>query len=479
MKKIVAIVLAAGEGTRMKSEKAKVLHQVSGVPMICHVVNTLLELKLDKIYVVIGNHGEEVTKAISDKNLDFIWQKEQLGTGHAVSQVKDKLKNFDGIVLVLCGDVPLIRSKTLKKLMDFHMTSNSSSTILTFYPENSSGYGRILRNNNKNVIGIIEEIDANKEQLKIEEANSGTYCFNWKKLSQALELLNPENVKRELYLTDIVKIFSSKGEKISAINVEDWNEVIGINNREELASANYEMNKRILKRWMNSGVTIMDPNSTYIHNQVNIENDTVIYPFTFLEGSTIIGKNCEIGPSTKLVNSIVEDNSKITYSIVFDSKIKTGTLVGPFSHIRPDSEVLENAKVGSFVEIKKSIVGKGSKVPHLSYIGDAEIGDRVNIGAGTITVNYDGYKKHKTKIEDDVHIGSDSMLVAPITIGKGAVTGAGSVLTKNVPPDSLALERGEQVIKEGWAKRRRELEKKRKLKKKMPKVRREVNFERS
>ncbi|GAH51199.1 unnamed protein product, partial [marine sediment metagenome] len=285
----------------------------------------------------------------------------------------------------------------------------------------------------------------NEEQLKIKEANSGTYCFNWKKLSQALELLNTENVKRELYLTDVVKIFSSKGEKISAMNVEVWKEVIGVNTREELANANYEMNKRILKKWMNSGVTIMDPNSTYIHNQVNIENDTVIYPFTFLEGSTIIGKNCEIGPFTKLVNSIVEDNSKITYSIVFDSKIKKGTLVGPFSHIRPGTEISENAKVGSFVEIKKSIVGKGSKVPHLSYIGDAEIGDRVNIGAGTITVNYDGYKKHKTKIEDDVHIGSDSMLVAPITIGKGAVTGAGSVLTKNVPPDALALERGEQV----------------------------------
>ena len=469
MKKIAAIVLAAGEGTRMKSEKAKVLHQVSGVPMICHVVDTLLELKLDKIYVVIGNHGEEVTKAISDRNLDFIWQKEQLGTGHAVSQVKDKLKNFDGTVLVLYGDVPLIRSTTLKKLLDFHMTSDSSSTILTFYPENSSGYGRILRNDEGNVIEIVEESDANEEQLKIKEANSGTYCFNWKKLSQALELLNTENVKRELYLTDVVKIFSSKGEKISAVNVEVWKEVIGINNREELANANYEMNKRILKKCMDNGVTIMDPNSTYIHNQVNIENDTVIYPFTFLEGSTIIGKNCEIGPSTKLVNSIVEDNSKITYSIVFDSKIKKGTLVGPFSHIRPGTEISENAKVGSFVEIKKSIVGKGSKVPHLSYIGDAKIGNKVNIGAGTVTVNYDGYRKHKTIIGDDVNIGSDSMLVAPIKIGKGAVTGAGSVLTKDVPPDSLALERGEQVIKEGWAKRRRELEKKRKLKKKCQK----------
>ncbi|MBU2598653.1 MAG: bifunctional UDP-N-acetylglucosamine diphosphorylase/glucosamine-1-phosphate N-acetyltransferase GlmU [Actinobacteria bacterium] len=469
MKKIAAIVLAAGEGTRMKSEKAKVLHQVSGVPMICHVVDTLLELKLDKIYVVIGNHGEEVTKAISDRNLDFIWQKEQLGTGHAVSQVKDKLKNFDGTVLVLYGDVPLIRSTTLKKLLDFHMTSDSSSTILTFYPENSSGYGRILRNDEGNVIEIVEESDANEEQLKIKEANSGTYCFNWKKLSQALELLNTENVKRELYLTDVVKIFSSKGEKISAVNVEVWKEVIGINNREELANANYEMNKRILKKCMDNGVTIMDPNSTYIHNQVNIENDTVIYPFTFLEGSTIIGKNCEIGPSTKLVNSIVEDNSKITYSIVFDSEIKKGTLVGPFSHIRPGTEISENAKVGSFVEIKKSIVGKGSKVPHLSYIGDAKIGNKVNIGAGTVTVNYDGYRKHKTIIGDDVNIGSDSMLVAPIKIGKGAVTGAGSVLTKDVPPDSLALERGEQVIKEGWAKRRRELEKKRKLKKKCQK----------
>ncbi len=469
MKKIAAIVLAAGEGTRMKSEKAKVLHQVSGVPMICHVVDTLLELKLDKIYVVIGNHGEEVTKSISDKNLDFIWQKEQLGTGHAVSQVKDKLKNFDGTVLVLCGDVPLIRSTTLKKLLDFHMTSDSSSTILTFYPENSSGYGRILRNNNKDVIGIIEEIDANKEQLKIKEANSGTYCFNWKKLSQALELLNKENVKRELYLTDVIKILSSKGEKISAIHVKNWKEVMGVNTREKLANANYEMNERILKKWMNSGVTIMDPNSTYIHNQVNIENDTIIYPSTFLEGKSKIGKNCEIGPFTRLVNSIVGDDSKVTYSVVYDSKIKKGTNVGPFSHIRPGTEISESAKIGSFVEVKKSFIGKGSKVPHLSYIGDAEIGDRVNIGAGTVTVNYDGYKKHKTIIGDDVNIGSDSMLVAPITIGKGAVTGAGSVLTKDVLPDSLALERGEQVIKEGWAKRKREIEKKKQLKKKCQK----------
>jgi len=469
MKKIAAIVLAAGEGTRMKSEKAKVLHQVSGVPMICHVVDTLLELKLDKIYVVIGNHGEEVTKSISDKNLDFIWQKEQLGTGHAVSQVKDKLKNFDGTVLVLCGDVPLIRSTTLKKLLDFHMTSDSSSTILTFYPENSSGYGRILRNNNKDVIGIIEEIDANKEQLKIKEANSGTYCFNWKKLSQALELLNKENVKRELYLTDVIKILSSKGEKISAIHVKNWKEVMGVNTREKLANANYEMNERILKKWMNSGVTIMDPNSTYIHNQVNIENDTIIYPSTFLEGKSKIGKNCEIGPFTRLVNSIVGDDSKVTYSVVYDSKIKKGTNVGPFSHIRPGTEISESAKIGSFVEVKKSFIGKGSKVPHLSYIGDAEIGDRVNIGAGTVTVNYDGYKKYKTIIGDDVNIGSDSMLVAPITIGKGAVTGAGSVLTKDVLPDSLALERGEQVIKEGWAKRKREIEKKKQLKKKCKK----------
>jgi len=401
--------------------------------------------------------------------LDFIWQKEQLGTGHAVSQVKDKLKNFDGTVLVLCGDVPLIRSTTLKKLLDFHMTSDSSSTILTFYPENSSGYGRILRNNNKDVIGIIEEIDANKEQLKIKEANSGTYCFNWKKLSQALELLNKENVKRELYLTDVIKILSSKGEKISAIHVKNWKEVMGVNTREKLANANYEMNERILKKWMNSGVTIMDPNSTYIHNQVNIENDTIIYPSTFLEGKSKIGKNCEIGPFTRLVNSIVGDDSKVTYSVVYDSKIKKGTNVGPFSHIRPGTEISESAKIGSFVEVKKSFIGKGSKVPHLSYIGDAEIGDRVNIGAGTVTVNYDGYKKHKTIIGDDVNIGSDSMLVAPITIGKGAVTGAGSVLTKDVLPDSLALERGEQVIKEGWEKRKREIEKKKQLKKKCQK----------
>jgi len=466
MEKIVAIVLAAGEGTRMKSEKAKVLHQISGVPMICHVIDTLSELKLDKIYVVVGNHGEEVIKALSNKNLNFIWQKEQLGTGHAVSQVKDKLKNFDGMVLVLCGDVPLIRSNTLKKLLDFHMASDSSSTILTFYPENSSGYGRILRENNKNIIGIIEEIDANKEQLKIKETNSGTYCFNWKKLSQVLKLLNPDNVKHELYLTDVIKVLSSRGEKISAMSVKNWKEVMGVNNREELAKTNYEMNQRILKKWMNSGVTIMDPDSTYINTQVNIKNDTIIYPSTLLEGKSKIGKNCEIGPFTRLVDSVIGDGSKVTYSVIHDSKIKKGTNVGPFSHIRPGTEISESVKIGSFVEVKKSSIGRGSKVPHLSYVGDTEIGDKVNIGAGTITVNYDGYRKHKTKIEDNVHIGSDSMLVAPITIGKGSVTGAGSVLTKNVPPDSLALERGEQVIKQGWAKRKREIEKKRQLKKK-------------
>jgi bifunctional UDP-N-acetylglucosamine pyrophosphorylase/glucosamine-1-phosphate N-acetyltransferase len=465
MKNIIAIVLAAGEGIRMKSEKVKVLHLVSGMPMICHVINTLSELDLDRIYVVVGNQGEKVIEAVSYKNMKFVWQKKQLGTGHAVSQVKNMLKNFDGTVIVLCGDTPLIKSNTLNNLLNFHTSSNSSATLLTFYPDNLSGYGRILRDDEGNVTGIIEESDSNKEQLKIREANSGTYCFNWRKLSQAIELLNRENVQGELYLTDVIKLFSSRNEKISTINVENWKELIGINTREQLAIANYEMNKRILKRWMDSGVTIIDPNSTYIHTQVNIGNDSIIYPSTFLEGKTKIGKNCEIGPFTRLVNSTVGKDSKVTYSVVFNSDIKKETNIGPFSHIRPGSEISESAKIGSFVEVKKSYVGKGSKVPHLSYIGDTKIGDKVNIGAGTVTVNYDGYRKHKTLIEDEVHIGSDSMLVAPIKIGKGAVTGAGSVLTKDVPPDSLALERSNQVIKEGWAKRRRELEKKRQSKK--------------
>ncbi len=467
MKKIIAIVLAAGKGVRMKSEKVKVLHLVSGMPMICHVINTLLELDLDKIYVVVGNQGEKVIEAVSYKNMEFVWQKKQLGTGHAVSQVKNKLKDFDGTVIVLCGDVPLIKSNTLKNLLNFYTSSNSSATLLTFYPDNLLGYGRILRDDEGNVTGIIEESDANKEQLKIKEANSGTYCFSWKKLSQAIELLNRENVHGELYLTDVIQLFSSRNEKISTINVENWKELIGVNTREQLTIANYEMNKRMLKKWMDNGVTIIDPNSTYIHTQVNIGNDSIIYPSTFLEGKTKIGKNCEIGPFTRLVNSTVGKDSKVTYSVVFNSNIKKRTNIGPFSHIRPGSEISESAKIGSFVEVKKSYVGKGSKVPHLSYIGDTKIGDRVNIGAGTVTVNYDGYKKHKTVIEDEVHIGSGSMLVAPIKIGKGAVTGAGSVLTRDVPSDSLALERSDQVIKEGWAKRRRKLEKKRQSKKKM------------
>jgi len=466
MKKTVAIVLAAGEGTRMKSRKAKVLHIVSGIPMINHVINTLSELELDRIYVVVGNQGKDIINALSNRNVDFIWQKKQLGTGHAISQVKNKLNKFDGNVMVLYGDVPLIESITLKNLLNSHSSSDFSATLLTFYPECVSGYGRILRNDEGNIIDIVEESDASKEQLKIKEANSGTYCFIWKKLSQAVDELNTKNVKGELYLTDVIKVLSSKGEKISAINIKNWKEVMGVNTREELVNANYEMNKKILKKWMNNGVTIMDPGSTYIHTKVIIENDTVIYPSTFLEGKSKIGKNCEIGPFTRLINSVIGDDSKVTYSVVHDSKIKKGTNIGPFSYIRPGTEISESAKIGSFVEVKKSFIGKGSKVPHLSYVGDAEIGDKVNIGAGTITVNYDGFRKYKTRIEDNVHVGSDSMLVAPITIGKGAITGAGSVLTKDVPPDSLALERGEQLIKEGWAKRKRELEKKRQLKKK-------------
>ena len=454
MQKIVALILAAGKGTRMKSKLPKVLHRVGGKPMLRHVADAALAAGAARRVVVVGFGGERVQLEMGD-SLDYAIQSEQLGTGHAVMQAQPILRDYSGTVLVLCGDTPLLTAATLQQLCDAHLKAGAAATVLTACPADPSGYGRILRNAAGGVTGIVEQKDASQEQLGIGEINTGIYCFEAGPLFAALAKLTCSNAQQEYYLTDVLAILSQAGQSVGAVQTENFQETLGINSRVQLAEAETVLRRRKLLELMESGVTVMDPASTFVDGQVTIGCDTVLYPGTWLEGATIIGENCSIGPNTRIADSSIGNDVTIHFSYAHECRIADGASVGPYVHLRPSAELAEGVKVGNFVEIKNSHVGPGSKVPHLSYIGDTDMGSGVNIGSGTITVNYDGKNKYRTVIGDNVFVGCNTNLVAPVSVGDGAYIAAGSTITKDVPPKALGVGRARQMNIAGWVDRKK------------------------
>lgn len=451
MTKTYAIVLAAGQGTRMKSDLYKVLHPVCGKPMVEHVIDHVRELDANRIVTIVGHGAEMVEQTVGDKS-EYALQAEQLGTAHAVQQAEALLGDLEGTTLVVCGDTPLISTETMKALLDHHRETEAKATILTAIADDPTGYGRIIRAENGDVLRNVEHKDTNDEERSVQEINTGTYCFDNRILFDTLKKVKNENAQGEYYLPDVLGILKSEGQRISAYTTPRFHETLGVNDRVALARAEKEMRRLIADRHMRNGVTIIDPEQTVISAEAEIGRDTVLQPGVMIEGATKIGSHCVIGPNSHLQNSTIGDRSTVHSSVVRDSVIGEETAVGPFAHIRPESHIGNHAKIGNFVEVKKSQIGDDSKVSHLSYIGDAEIGRDVNIGCGTITVNYDGKNKHKTEIQDDAFIGCNANLVAPVTIGKGALVAAGSTITKDVPENSLAIARVRQENKEGYVK---------------------------
>jgi len=454
MTKRYAVILAAGQGTRMKSKLYKVLHPVMGKPMVQHVVDQLRPVGLDKTVTVVGFGADSVKEAIGSQS-EFVIQEKQLGTGHAVLAAENLLKDEDGTTIVVCGDTPLITSETFQALFEHHEQEAAKATILTAKAEDPAGYGRIIRDESKEVERIVEHKDANEEELHIQEINTGTYCFDNRALFSALQDVSNDNAQGEYYLPDVIEILRRKNEKVSAFMTPDLEETLGVNDRVALSRAEKIMKRRINERHMKNGVTIIDPEHTYIHPEVVIEQDVVIHPGSIIKGKTEIKMNAEIGPNSEISNCYIGEETVMKHSVANDSKIGSRVNVGPFAHIRPESSIGDNAKLGNFVEVKKSELGDNSKVSHLSYIGDAQIGKNVNVGCGTITVNYDGKRKYLTIIEDDAFIGCNSNLIAPVTVGKGSFVAAGSTITDDVPEDSLSIARARQTNKEGYVSKNR------------------------
>ncbi|PMP72539.1 MAG: UDP-N-acetylglucosamine diphosphorylase/glucosamine-1-phosphate N-acetyltransferase [Thermodesulfovibrio aggregans] len=446
------VILAAGMGTRMKSTLPKVLHRIFDKPIIDYVIECAQSLKPASILVVVNPSLTEVIQHLNSKAIKIVFQNEPKGTANALYSALPYIKNEK--ILILNGDTPLIKKDTLLNFLKIFDEKAQDLAILSFYPGREHSYGRILRNSKGDVEKIVEITDYTGSESG--EANSGVYLVKKEVLELVKEIkINPR--KGEFYLTDIVEIAISKGYKVDAYALAQEDELIGINNREELALAMKYLRDRVVKEWMNEGVTFYDPGSVWISPSVKIGQDTIIYPDVFLEGDTTIGRNCVIYQGTRIRDSIIEDNVLIKDCTVIESShVKAGSKIGPFAHLRPESVIGKECRIGNFVEVKKSVIGDRTKAAHLSYLGDSEIGENVNIGAGTITCNYDGKRKHKTIIEDNVFIGSDTQLVAPVKVGKGAYIGAGSTITKNVPEDSLAISRTPQRNIEGWAKKKRE-----------------------
>ena len=453
MQEMVAVILAAGKGTRMKSALPKVLHMVGGRPMLRHVMNAATQAGAKRTLVVVGFGGDQVQAEIGAA-AEYVVQAEQLGTGHAMMQAQPALDGFGGTVLLLCGDTPLLTGKTLQQLVTAHQQSGAAATVLTATPADATGYGRILRDEAGRVDGIVEQKDATEAQKRIGEINTGIYCFEAAPLFAALAGLTCNNAQAEYYLTDVLAILAQAGQRVGAVEVTDFQETLGINSRLQLAEAEKILRQRKLLELMDSGVTVMDPASTFVDASVSIGEDTVLYPFTWLEGETTIGRDCRIGPNSRIADSQLGDAVTLHFSYAHECKIADGVTVGPYVHLRPDAELAAGVKVGNFVEVKNSRVGAGSKLPHLSYIGDADIGSGVNIGCGTITVNYDGKKKHRTVVEDTAFVGCNSNLVAPVSVGAGAYIAAGSTITKDVPAGALGVGRARQTNIAGWAEKK-------------------------
>lgn len=446
------IVLAAGQGKRMKSKLYKVLHKVCGKPMVGHVTDALAEAEIQHTYVVVG-HGAEAVQQYLGERVQYVMQQEQLGTGHAVLRAAPLLAEQAGTTVIVCGDTPLIRGETIRRMVELHEESGAAATIMTAVIEDPTGYGRIIRGADGSVARIVEHKDCDEEEAAVREINAGTYVFDNRKLFAALSRVTNDNAQGEYYLTDVFRILSEEQERILAYPIEDITETIGVNDRIALAEAERHMRERINREHMQGGVTIIDPAHTYIESGVTIGADTVLLPGTILRSGTIIGEDCVIGPQAEIAASKIGSGVTIRYAVLEQAVVGDGTTVGPFAYLRPGAEIGSGVKIGDFVEIKNSVIGNGSKVPHLSYVGDADVGERVNIGCGVITANYDGFNKNRTTIKDDAFIGSNSNLIAPVTVGEGAYIVAGSTITQDVPDDAMAIARERQTNKEGYASR--------------------------
>jgi bifunctional UDP-N-acetylglucosamine pyrophosphorylase/glucosamine-1-phosphate N-acetyltransferase len=441
-KPLNVLIMAAGLGTRMKSKRAKVLHELGGSPLIAHVVRAAQALNPHSIITIVGHQAEEVERAVLAEAGDlagFVTQAKQRGTGDAVESARSKLENSDSLVLVLSGDVPMIKAETLRKFIEHHNSARADCSILSVRLENPTGYGRVIRDQNDTFQKIVEQRDATEEQRQVKEINSGIYCFDSKQLYRALRSVEPANDQGEYYLTDVPEIILRNGGSVSVFLHNDAREVYGVNSRSELAEfENLVRRSAIRKLMVDSGVTFIDPSHAYISAEAEIGRDSIIHPNVTIEGKTVIGEGCVIRSGVRITNSRLGDAVVIKdHSIIVDSQIESNCAVGPFAHLRMNALLEEKATVGNFVEVKKSRLKRGVKAMHLTYLGDATIGERTNIGAGTVTCNYDGKNKHETIIEEDVKVGSDTMLVAPVRVGARSMTGAGSVVTKDVPPDSL------------------------------------------
>lgn len=445
-----AIVLAAGQGKRMKSKLYKVLHPVCGKPMVGHVLQTVQQVNCERSVVVVG-HGAEAVRTYLQDAAEYVLQEQQLGTGHAVKQAKDLLGGEEGSTIVICGDTPLVTSSTLENLLKLHESNNAAATVLTAHMDNPKGYGRVIRGGDDSVQRIVEQKDCSPAEDAVTEINTGTYCFDNKKLFAALEKVTNQNAQQEYYLTDCIGFLKEAGETVLAYQTDDYAESIGVNDRLALSEAEGFMRERINRMHMLNGVTIIDPASTYIGADVTIGADTVLYPGTVLKGNTVIGENCVIGPNSDIEDSVIADGASVKQSVLSKAEVGARTSVGPFAYLRPGAKLGEDVKVGDFVEVKNATIDNGSKVSHLSYVGDAKVGKNVNIGCGAITVNYDGYNKSVTEIEDDAFIGSNVNLIAPVKVGKGAFVVAGSTITQSVDENDLAIARQRQENKPGYA----------------------------
>jgi len=451
-KDLSVIVLAAGKGKRMKSEIPKVLHKILGQPILYYVLTTIRKLSPKNIFTVIGYKKELISDYIKSNfpEVKIVVQEDQLGTAHAVYTAVEQKDNFGKDTLILSADTPLISAEILKELVEYKSSSESEACLITTEVPDPEGYGRIIKNDQGNIIRIIEEADASVKERGITEINSSIYCFQTKSLFENIKNIKTLNTQNEYYLTDIIEILVRNGGKVNCLKILDYTEVMGVNNRVQLSRLENIMQQRVNENLMKNGVTIRNPNSCYIESTVIIKKDVIIEPSCFIRGETVIGENSIIGPFCQITDTTIGKGTRINASVIMGSNIGDNNNIGPYSYIRPNTITGNNVKIGAFCEVKKSSIAEGSKVPHLSYIGDTEIGSGVNIGASSVTVNYDGFKKSKTIIEDNVFIGSDTMLIAPVKIGKSAIVAAGSVIYKDVPSNSLAIERGEQKnIKDG------------------------------
>jgi len=444
---VAVAILAAGRGTRMKSDLPKVCHNLGSLSLVERVLNSCLLINPSRLLVIVGYQSEQVIKSLSGfTGIEFVEQTEQLGTGHAAQQLLPYLEGFTGDLLILNGDVPLLRPDTIKQLLETHQAHQNSATLLTAQLPDPKGYGRVFCNGQNILQQIVEDRDCTAAQKQNRRINAGVYCFNWPQLAQVLPQLQANNDQKEYYITDAVNYLN----QVMVVDVEDYQEILGINDRKQLANAYEILQERVKDSWMERGVTLIDPASITIDDTVQLQPDVIIEPQTHLRGKTVIASGSRIGPGSLIENSQIGKNVTVLYSVVSDSLVKDGSRIGPYTHLRGHVEVGESCRIGNFVELKNTTLGDRTNVAHLSYLGDATLGNKVNVGAGTITANYDGVKKHRTVIGDRTKTGSNSVLVAPVTLGEDVTIAAGSVVTQDVPNDSLVIARATQVVKPGW-----------------------------